>query len=106
MRRDEGCWIARWPGLALVAVLFVAFASGALAENPSVGTNVVVGTITYLDEVSIEVAGTRARRSPDSLAMSDGRTVSWGSLHRGLDATMEIDTAGRLIEVDVGKVLE
>ncbi len=88
-------------GLALGIVLGTAGLVAASAE-----TRTAAGLISFVDQHSVEVAGLRGRRTPDSTIMSEGRAVSWGSLQRGRPASIEIDTAGRLIELNVGKVLE
>ncbi len=88
-------------GLALGIVLGSAGSVLASAE-----TRVGRGAITFVDERSVEVDGLRGRKTPESTVMSEGRAVSWGSLQRGRPASIEIDTAGRLIELNVGKVLE
>jgi hypothetical protein len=88
--------------VALAAALFGGVLP-AIAQDEPVR---VVGTVTWISEDAVEVAGRRGIFEPGSDVRSDGRTVSKASVRPGMAAEMELDAAGRVLELRVSGVVE
>ena len=83
------------------AVSGVAGAAWAASE-----TSTVSGPITWISADSVEVAGRRGILAQGSDIRSDQHTVSWSSIRIGMPASMETDSAGRVLELRVTGVVE
>lgn len=84
---------------ALAALMAPAFADGGEVRW-------VAGVVTYISPAAVEVNGTRGLLLPDSSIMSERREISLASVRRGMPATMELDEAGRVLELQVRGVIE
>jgi len=90
------------PGIRLlVGVLLLASAlsksSFALDESP----RLVSGRVTRVDGQTVEVGGQRGVIAEGSDVRSDGRSVAPASIRVGMQAQMEIDARGRVLEIRV-----
>lgn len=66
----------------------------------------VSGALAWVSEDAVEIGSTRGLLTSESSIVSRGRQVSIGSLRRGMPATMELDAAGRVLELRVKGVVE
>jgi len=66
----------------------------------------ISGRITYVSPAAIEVAGVRGLLGPRSSLRSQGRAVTLRSLRRGMEARLELDEAGRVLELQVTGIVE
>ncbi|MBU6282401.1 hypothetical protein KGQ64_09190 [bacterium] len=66
----------------------------------------VVGRITRIDGQTVELGGQRGVLAEGSDVRSDGRSVSAASIRAGMQARMEVDERGRILELRVEGVLE
>lgn len=64
------------------------------------------GVLTSVSSSRVVVGGQPALLTPETLVTSDGRVVSAGSLHQGMTAEVDVDGAGRALEVRVRGVVE
>lgn len=87
-----------------ILALALGFAPSATADEGD--TRLVSGTIEFVSERAVEVGGTRGLFDVGSSVTSDGRVVSWRSVRRGMSASLEIDSAGRVLLLDVPGVME
>jgi hypothetical protein len=83
-------WAVAWAGPA--------FAQGE-AEH-------YLGAVTYVDEAAVEVSGRRGVFTDQSVVTSDGHSVAPGSVRAGMPAQLEVDPAGRVLELRVTGVVE
>lgn len=88
---------------ALCVLLALAFAVPSRAEDE---IRTVSGRISWASTDAVEIGGTRGLLTPESGIFSQGRQISVTSLRRGMPATMELDAAGRILEVDARGVIE
>ena len=96
---------SRWVGQALTVVLFLALVVSPPAQAQE-NLRTVEGKITYIAENAVEVAGVRGLIGPRSSILSSGREITVRSIRRGMPARMELDAAGRVLELRVAGVVE
>jgi hypothetical protein len=65
-----------------------------------------IGTVTYIDPGAVEVSGRRGVFTDQSVVTSDNHGVGRGSVRAGSPAELEVDSAGRVIELRVTGVVE
>jgi hypothetical protein len=91
-------------------ILLAAAVAGAVAgvsgAAQAAETSTVNGPITWISADSVEVAGRRGILAQGSDIRSDEHTVSWTSIRLGMPASMETDSAGRVLELRVTGVVE
>jgi hypothetical protein len=92
-----------WMRGSLAVVLVIGLAGAATAQSE---TQVYFGTVGFVDDSSVEVAGERGIVTAGSSVMSDGHAVSLASIRPGMSATLEVDGSGRIIELRVTGVVE
>ena len=85
---------------ALVASLGVAH--GVWADE----TRIVNGTVGWITQDAIEVAGTRGLINSQTDIRSDGSPVAVTSITRGMLAELEVDSSGHALEIQVHGVRE
>ncbi len=91
----------------LLAAAVASAVWGATAEwSASSETSTVSGPITWISADAVEVAGRRGVFAAESDIRSDEHTVSWSSIRTGMPASMETDSAGRVLELRVTGVVE
>ena len=95
----------RFSPFVLAAALAVA-ASISTPPSRADETTTVFGAITYISADAVEVAGQRGLLVNGADIRSDERTVSWTSIRVGMPASMETDSAGRVLELRVSGVIE
>ncbi len=66
----------------------------------------VEGDITYIAPSAVEVDGVRGLLGPRSSLLSSGREITVASIRRGMSARMELDPAGRVLELRVAGAVE
>lgn len=90
----------------LLVLMVVAGAGGlagaARAEEPTV----VSGTISFVSEDAVELGGQRGIIDSSTDVRSGGHPISAAALRRGMRGTMELDAAGRALEIEVTGVVE
>lgn len=88
--------------------LAAALAAAVSGAGPAWATDPVVvsGAVTWISAEAVEVSGRRAILGAGSDIRSDDRTVSWSSIRVGMPASMEVDGAGRVLELRVNGVVE
>lgn len=96
--------LRRWA----VFCLCLSLLCGVLASTASAEEEVrsVSGALAWVSEDAVEIGSTRGLLTSESSVFSRGREVSIGSLRRGMPATMELDAAGRVLELRVKGVIE
>ena len=90
-----------WLGVVLLASA-LADSSYALDEAP----RVVTGRVARIDGPTVEIGGQRGLLEAGSDVRSDGRAVSPASIRVGMQATMEMDSRGHILEIRVGGLVE
>jgi hypothetical protein len=95
------------PGLrrflgALLLAAAMSESSLAAADAP----RVAVGRITRIDGETVEVGGVQGVLGAGSDIRSDGRSVSAASIRVGMQAQMELDGRGRVLEIRVESTVE
>lgn len=96
---------SRWLGQVLTVVLFWALFLVPQAQAQE-NLRTVEGEITYVTANAVEVAGVRGLLGPRSSILSSGREITVHSIRRGMSARMELDAAGRVLELRVAGVVE
>jgi len=96
---------SRWVSQALTVVLFLALVVAPSAQAQE-NLRTVEGEITYIAENAVEVAGVRGLIGTRSSILSSGREITVRSIRRGMPARMELDAAGRVLELRVAGVIE
>lgn len=91
--------------VAAALALLPLLAAPAAADDGGEVT-LVVGAVTWVGSDAVEVSGRRALVTSATSVWSDGREVSLGSVHVGMAAELEIDDAGRAIELRVKGAVE
>ncbi|MFM7144008.1 MAG: hypothetical protein ACKO2K_19055 [Alphaproteobacteria bacterium] len=74
----------------------------ALDDSP----RLAVGRVTRIDGQTVEVGGRTGVLGEGSDVRSDGRAVSAASIRVGMEAQMEVDVRGRILEIRVVGVAE
>jgi len=98
---------SRWLGQIRTVVLFWALVLVPQAQaQAQENLRTVEGEITYVAENAVEVAGVRGLIGPRSSILSSGREITVRSIRRGMPARMELDAAGRVLELRVVGVVE
>jgi hypothetical protein len=92
-------------GQAVTVVLLLALILAPQARAQE-NLRTVEGEITYIAENAVEVAGVRGLIGPRSSILSSGREITVRSIRRGMPARMELDAAGRVLELRVAGVVE
>ncbi len=87
--------------LACVALVALA-ASGARAQEQ----RTYRGVLTSVSSARVVVGSQPARVTAETMVTSDGRIVSLQALRRGMSAEVDVDGAGRALEVRVKGVVE
>jgi len=87
---------------ALVLASALSDASFALDDSP----RVAVGRVTRVDGQTVEIGGQAGLLAEGSDIRSDGRSVSAASIRVGMQARMELDARGRVLEIRVEGVPE
>jgi hypothetical protein len=80
--------------------------AGVSGAGQAAETSTVNGPITWISADSVEVAGHRGILAQGADIRSDEHTVSWTSIRLGMPASMETDSAGRVLELRVTGVVE
>lgn len=80
----------------------LADSSFALDEAP----RVVAGRVARVDGPTIEIGGQRGVLGVESDVRSDGRSVSPASIRAGMQARMEVDSRGHILEIRVDGLVE
>jgi hypothetical protein len=92
-------------GLAVAAMVILAgFWPSPAGADEDVTT--VVGSVTWVSQDAVEVAGQRGILSSATDVRSDHHPVSRASIRVGMPASMEIDSGGRVLELRVTGVVE
>ena len=86
--------------LVLGSILFLVSSAG--AEE----IRLVQGEITYIAATAVEVNGVRGLIGPRSSLVSASREISIAGIRRGMPARLELDAAGRVLELRVSGVVE
>ena len=91
----------RIAALALALLVVLAAASARAGEVTQ-----VAGTVTYVSRDVVEVAGRRGLIVAGTSIVSDGRAVSINAITVGVPAELELDAAGRALELRVKGAVE
>ncbi len=92
-----------WMRASLAIALVIGVAVAATAQSD---TRTYFGSVGFVDDEAVEVAGQRGIVTSGSSVVSDGHAVSLGSVRPGMPATLEVDGSGRIIELRVTGVVE
>jgi len=91
----------------IVVVITALAVMSAIGLDRARASQTTSGRITFVSQDVVEVGGKRLLVTPESHLMSQGRSISIGSLQRGMQvAEAEFDDAGQIIELDVNGVVE
>lgn len=90
----------------LALALGIAALSSGLEPARASDPRTVSGAVEFVSEDAVEVAGQRGVVAESTDVRSDGRSISLASVRRGMAATMELDDAGRILELRVSGVVE
>lgn len=102
LARSSRNWLGRLVGLTLGALLLV---SPTMVYGQE-ATRLVEGKITYVEATAVEVDGVRGLIGPKSSVVSGSREVGIIGVRRGMPARLELDAAGRVLELRVPGVVE
>ena len=102
LARSSRNWLGRLVGLTLGALLLVSPTMVYWQE----ATRLVEGKITYVEATAVEVDGVRGLIGPKSSVVSGSREVGIIGVRRGMPARLELDAAGRVLELRVPGVVE
>jgi hypothetical protein len=102
LARSSRNWPGRLVGLTLGALLLF---SPTMVYGQE-ATRLVEGKITYVEATAVEVDGVRGLIGPKSSVVSGSREVGIVGVRRGMPARLELDAAGRVLELRVSGVVE
>lgn len=86
----------------LLLSLLVCAATSARADE----VTTVQGTISFVGREAVEVGGRRALVTNETSISSNGRAIALSSLQVGMPAELEIDSAGRALDLRVEGAVE
>jgi len=89
-------------------IVTLAMLAALLSPWPAPAAELVTaqGMVSWVSQESVEVGGRRALLTPTTAITSDGREVSLASVQVGMPAELEIDAAGRALELRVKGAVE
>ncbi len=92
--------------IVTVALALLAFGAPSATAEDGGDVTLVVGTVTWVGSDAVEVNGRRALVTSQTSVLSDGRPISLGSVRVGMPGELEINDAGRAIELRVRGTVE
>ncbi|MEW6272525.1 MAG: hypothetical protein AB1689_24875 [Thermodesulfobacteriota bacterium] len=104
MRRRIEPMMRRIVTLAMLVAVGTGWAASPAWSSDDV--DVVRGSVTWVSADSVEVGGRRALLTAGTSITSNGREVSLASVVVGAPAELEVDSAGRALEVRVQGAVE
>jgi len=94
--------------LMMHCIVALALMASCVIAGPARAADVttVAGAVTYITPQVVEVAGRRGLIESSTAITSEGRAVSIAAVQVGMPAELEIDPAGRALELRVKGAVE